>query len=39
VQKENIETQIAEMLALPDANYIHIRNAEAGCFIALIERA
>jgi hypothetical protein len=38
-KKENIETQIAEMLALPGANYIHIRNAEAGCFIARIERA
>jgi hypothetical protein len=39
VRKENIKTQIAEMLVLSRTSYIHIRNAEAGCFIARIERA
>ena len=38
MNKENIEQQIAEIFALPDVNYINIRNAEAGCFVARIER-
>jgi len=38
MKKENIENQIAEILALANVNYINIRNAEAGCFVARIER-
>lgn len=38
MNKENIETQIAEILASKDVEYINIRNAEAGCFVARIER-
>lgn len=32
-----VEEQIGEMLARPDVRYVHIRNAEAGCFIAHAE--
>jgi hypothetical protein len=39
VDKENIEEQIAEIFALKGVNYINIRNREAGCFVARIERA
>ncbi len=39
VSNENIEYQIAAMLALKDVNYINIRNNEAGCFVARIERS
>jgi len=35
---ETIELKIEELFALPDAEYIYVRNAEAGCFMALIER-
>ena len=38
VNKENIEHQIADIFALEDINYINIRNAEAGCFVARIDR-
>ena len=38
VNKANIGHQIAEIFALEDVNYINIRNAEAGCFVARIER-
>lgn len=38
VKKENIDTQIAEIFALENVNYINIRNSEAGCFVARIER-
>jgi hypothetical protein len=31
--------QIEELLMIDDVKFIHIRNAEAGCFIAKIERA
>ena len=39
VNKENIEHQIAEIFALEDVNYINVRNAEAGCFVARIEKS
>ncbi len=39
VKKENIEIQVAEIFDLPDVEYINIRNAEAGCFVARIERS
>ncbi len=38
VNKENIENQIAEIFALADVKYINLRNSEAGCFVARIER-
>ena len=39
VEKEKIETQIAAIFALENVKYIHLRNSEAGCFVARIERA
>ncbi len=39
VKKENIENQIAEIFALSGVKYINIRNSEAGCFVARIERS
>ena len=33
-----IETAIVRLFASPAVEYIHIRNTEAGCFIARIER-
>lgn len=38
-EKENIERQIAEIFAQTQVKYINIRNREAGCFVARIERA
>jgi hypothetical protein len=38
VKKEEIESQIAGFFASKDVRYINIRNAEAGCFVARIER-
>lgn len=38
VEKENFTNQIVEIFALPEVSYINIRNAEAGCFVARIER-
>jgi Protein of unknown function (DUF1203) len=35
---ENIEGQVEDVLALPLVEYVHIRNYEAGCFIARIEK-
>lgn len=39
VEKDDIETQIGEIFAVENVDYIHLRNAEAGCFVARIERA
>lgn len=39
VKKESIEDQITEIFAFSNILYINIRNAEAGCFVARIERA
>ncbi len=36
--KDNIDATIARLLANPAAEYLHVRNAEAGCYIARIER-
>ena len=36
---ELLESQIAEILSRPAVRLINLRNAEAGCFIARIERA
>jgi hypothetical protein len=39
VDKERPESQIEEMFEVRDIRFINIRNAEAGCFIARIEKA
>lgn len=36
--KENFEDQITELFNLDKVNFINIRNSEAGCFVARIER-
>ena len=33
------ETQVEALLARDDAEWLHLRHAEAGCFIARVERA
>jgi len=38
VREAEIDATIARMLALPSVEYLHIRNREAGCYIARIER-
>lgn len=38
VEKEKIDGQIAEIFALTGVEYINIRNSEAGCLVARIER-
>lgn len=38
VVESNIETSIENLFQSSFVEYIHIRNAEAGCFIARIER-
>lgn len=37
VEKDKIDEQIQSLLISSKVNYINIRNAEAGCFIARIE--
>jgi len=39
VVRNNVDEVIGRLFALPAVEYIHVRNAEAGCFIAHIERA
>jgi hypothetical protein len=38
VTESKIELQIEELFELPAVSYIYIRNAEAGCFMAFIDR-
>ena len=38
VENERIDEQIGEILGAEGVEFIHLRNAEAGCFIAKIER-
>lgn len=38
VEKENPERQIAAIFARREVKYINLRNAEAGCFVARVER-
>ena len=33
-----VEPAIETLLARPEVKYLHVRNLEAGCFIATIER-
>jgi Protein of unknown function (DUF1203) len=35
---EGIEPVIARLLDLPEVDYVNVRNTEAGCFVARIER-
>ena len=35
----NVEPTIAELLARPDVDYLHVRLRSAGCYLARIERA
>jgi hypothetical protein len=39
VAENTIEQQIEELFSSPEASYIYVRNAEAGCFMAFVERA
>lgn len=39
VDTQTIDDQIESVLNTNGVNFIHVRNAEAGCFIAKIERA
>ena len=39
VNREKIDRQIAEIFSIPNVEYINIRNSEAGCFVARIERS
>jgi hypothetical protein len=36
---EEIEDVIARLLELPEVDFLNVRNTEAGCFVARIERA
>ena len=36
---EGVEAAIGRLLALPDVDYVNVRNTEAGCFVARVERA
>lgn len=38
VRQDTLDDQIAEIFGNGAVNYINIRNAEAGCFVARIER-
>lgn len=38
VAASEIELTISRLLALPSVEYLHIRNREAGCYIARVER-
>lgn len=35
---EDVEAVIERLFANPEVRYIHVRNTEAGCFIAQVER-
>lgn len=38
VSRKDIENQISAIFGISDVKFINIRNAEAGCFVARIER-
>lgn len=38
VDTVRLESQIEEILGIEDVRYVNIRNAEAGCFVARIDR-
>jgi hypothetical protein len=33
-----VEAALDRLLAAPEVEYVHVRNTEAGCFIAVVER-
>lgn len=35
----DVEPALSRLFANPEVRYVHVRNTEAGCFIALVERA
>ena len=35
---DDVESGIERLLALPGVEYVNVRNTEAGCFVARIER-
>ena len=37
VDSDRLDEQVADVLGSPGVDFIHIRNADAGCFIARIE--
>jgi hypothetical protein len=39
VAGDDVDAAIQRLLSLPAAEYLHLRNSEAGCYIARIERA
>lgn len=39
VSDGDVETAMDRVLGNPEVAYVHVRNTEAGCFIALVERA
>lgn len=38
MEPEKVDVQIAELFSNPAVKFINLRNAEAGCFIARVER-
>ena len=38
VEREKVDEQIQDIFVLSNVNYVNIRNAEAGCFIARIDK-
>jgi hypothetical protein len=38
VEDGQVEAALERLLAAPEVEYVHVRNTEAGCFIALVER-
>ena len=39
IEARSVDTVLAEVFDRPDTRYAHIRNGEAGCFIARVDRA
>lgn len=39
VERRTVEDALGEALATPGAEYCHVRNGEAGCFMARVDRA
>jgi hypothetical protein len=38
MKAESIDSVIQSLLSQPEVEYLHLRNREAGCYIARIER-
>jgi hypothetical protein len=37
-QDSTVEVQISRLLAQPEVEWLHVRHAEAGCFIGVVDR-